>query len=122
MPDELLTANIILYCKKWTCTVDFYKNGLALPVLFENDWFVEFTLNAASRLSIADERRASIQTSSGAGMTLALEVADINTLWARMEKKKLDPTPVRTHPWNARVFYLFDPEGHRIEIWQKRSP
>ena len=20
--------------------------------------------------------------------------------------------------WNARVFYLFDPEGHRIEIWQ----
>ena len=49
MPDELLRANIILYCKKWTRTVDFYKNGLALPVLFENDWFVEFTLNAASR-------------------------------------------------------------------------
>ena len=113
------TTNIILYCKKWAATVDFYRNGLGLPVLFENDWFVEFDFNSASRLSIADEQRASIKTSSGNGITLSLEVTDIQTYWEQMEKKSLNPTPIRKHPWNAKVFYLFDPEGHRIEIWQK---
>jgi catechol-2,3-dioxygenase len=121
MQIKLQTTNIILYCKKWTQTVDFYRKLLALPVLFENDWFVEFALNAASRLSIADENRASVKSSKGAGITLALETADIETLWAQMGKLRLNPTAIRAHPWNAKVFYLFDPEGHRIEIWQKTT-
>jgi len=35
-----------------------------------------------------------------------------------MKKYGLKPTIIKKHPWNARVFYLFDPEGDRIEIWQ----
>jgi hypothetical protein len=33
----------------------------------------------------------------------------------------LEPTAIENHPWNARVFYLFDPERHRIEVWQRRA-
>ncbi len=120
MPVKLLTSNTILYCRKWDQTVHFYRELLALPVLFENNWFVEFELNAVSRLSIADENRASVKSSNGAGMTIALEVADIEALWDQVRSAKLNPTSIRAHPWNARVFYFSDPEGHRIEVWQKR--
>lgn len=116
-----LTSNTILYCQKFDKTVYFYREFLGLPVLFENDWFVEFELNSVSRLSIADENRSSVKSSSGAGITLALEVADIETLWEQMRNAKLNPTAIIEHPWKATVFYFLDPEGHRIEIWQKRA-
>jgi catechol 2,3-dioxygenase-like lactoylglutathione lyase family enzyme len=122
MPFKSLTSNTILYCRKWDQTVHFYRKLLALPVLFENDWFVEFELNSVSRLSIADENRTSIKSNNGTGITLALEVADIDTLWDQIESAGLNPTAICAHPWNARVFYFFDPEGHRIEIWEKTTP
>jgi uncharacterized glyoxalase superfamily protein PhnB len=89
--------------------------------MFATDWFVEFLLNAGARLSVADERRASVKTSHGAGITVALEVADIDAVRRDVEEKGLTPTPIRNHPWNARVFYLADPEGHRIEFWQAEA-
>jgi catechol 2,3-dioxygenase-like lactoylglutathione lyase family enzyme len=121
VPVNLLTSNTILYCQKWAQTVSFYRDLLALPVLFENDWFVEFALNKASRLSIADESRATIKSNQGAGFTLALEVNEIEALWEQIENAGLNLTTIQEHPWNARVFYFFDPEGHRIEMWQKSA-
>lgn len=118
MNAKLITTNVILYCRKWDQTVCFYKDLLQLPVIFSTDWFVEFRLNPASRVSIADEKRSSIKSCGGKGITLALEVEDIMAVQEYMEKIGLKPTKVSLHPWNARVFYLFDPEGHRIEIWQ----
>lgn len=116
------TANTILYCRKWEQTAAFYRDRLGLPVNFSNDWFVEFRLNPGARISIADETRASIKSCGGKGFTLALEVKDIDSVWADMEKSGLEPTDIRDHAWGARVFYFYDPEGHRIEIWQDRHP
>ncbi len=109
---------MILYCKEWEKTVRFYRDCLHLPICFATDWFVEFRLTAISRLSIADEKRASIKSGGGQGVTLALEVEDIEAVQEYTEKNGLNPTVIRKHPWDAKVFYLFDPEGHRIEIWQ----
>jgi catechol 2,3-dioxygenase-like lactoylglutathione lyase family enzyme len=117
-----ITTNIILYCKQWDQTLGFYKNLLNLPVNFANEWFVEFRLSASCRLSVADERRASIKSCKGRGITLALEVEALERTHQQMREAGLRPTPIKQHPWNARVFYLFDPEGHRIEIWQKKNP
>ena len=112
------TTNMILYCREWEKTVRFYREGLRLPVTFSTDWFVEFSLTASSRLSVANEKRSSIKSVAGRGMTLSLEVEHIQAAWNDAEKNGLRPTGISQHPWNARVFYLFDPEGHRIEIWQ----
>ncbi|MEZ4550164.1 MAG: hypothetical protein R2874_06730 [Desulfobacterales bacterium] len=98
MSDELLTANIILYCKKWILHRGFLQKRPGSAGTFENDWFVEFTLNAASRLSIADERRVSIPTSSGAGMTSGPGSGGHHHPVGPDGKKRLNPTPVRTHP------------------------
>ena len=118
---DLLTANTILYCRQWDATVRFYRDELGLSVTFAADWFVEFRLAPDSRLSVADEKRASIKSSGGSGMTMSLQVGDIGAAWEHAEKRGLKPTAIKQHPWHARVFYLLDPEGHRIEIWQ-RSP
>ncbi len=114
----LKTANMILYCKEWENTVRFYRDQLHLSVNFSTDWFVEFHLTSNSRLSIADEKRSSIPSCGGKGVTLAMEVDDIEAAWKYTMKNGLKPTEIRKHPWNARVFYLLDPEGHRIELWQ----
>ena len=116
--DHLVTTNIILYCREWEKTVRFYKSILNLPVTFSFDWFVEFQLTDNSRLSIADERRSSKKSDRGKSITLALEVADIHKVWNELKKKGLNPTDLKFHPWNALVFYIFDPDGHRIEIWE----
>ena len=112
------SANTILYCKKWIETVEFYRCHLNLPVNFSTDWFVEFSLNAMSRLSIADEKHSSIKSCGGKGMTLAWEVEDIYTARQNIIKAGAKPTEIRKHAWDASVFYFFDPEGHRIEFWE----
>jgi predicted enzyme related to lactoylglutathione lyase len=109
---------MILYCKQWDKVVSFYRDLLQLPVNFSTDWFVEFNLTPDSRLSIADENRSSTKSCAGKGITIALEVKDIDAMRESITKKGLDPTGIKKHLWAARVFYLFDPEGHRIEIWQ----
>ncbi len=120
--NHVITTNTILYCKKWKETVEFYMNQLKLPVLFSTDWFVEFGLNAMSRLSIADEKRSAVKGCGGLGVTIALEVEDIEVVREHAEKADMKPTQLKIHPWGAQVFYIFDPEGHRIEIWQSSKP
>ena len=121
MENYLLTTNTILYCKEWKKTVGFYRDQLKLPIIFVSDWFLEFRLNAMSRLSIADEKRSSIKSCGGKGVTVSLEVDDIEAVREYAERVGMKPTELRKHPWNARVFYIFDPEGHRIEIWQSTN-
>ena len=114
-------ANTILYCQAWAETVAFYRDQLGLPITFESDWFVEFALTSTARLSIADERRATIKSSHGAGITLTFQVDDADALWAECHDAGLQPTQCRTHAWGARTFYLRDPEGTRLEIWSSTA-
>lgn len=113
----LKSANTILYCKKWPETVAFYQHDLGLPMTFASDWFVEFQLTNTAHISIADEKRATIKSAGGAGITLTLRVESADETWQYLHHKGLTVEPVRKHAWGARVFYLFDPEGHRLELW-----
>ena len=110
-------TNTILYCKKWQETVDFYRYRLKLPINFASDWFVEFKLTETAHLSVADERRATIKSCGGAGITLTLQVESINEAWEYLHNNGLTLEPVQEHSWGAHVFYFLDPEGHRIEVW-----
>jgi len=116
----LKNTNTILYCKTWRETVDFYQRGLELPITFASDWFVEFQLTETAHVSIANERRASVKSSNGAGITITLQVENANDAWHYLHGKGLAPGPLKNHAWGARVFYFFDPEGHRLEIWSEK--
>jgi len=82
---------------------------------------VEFRLTDNARLSIADETRASIASVAGQGLTLALRVDDIDAAWRWLRQRGVEPGPIRSHAWGARVFYLRDPEGHRLEFWSPHA-
>ena len=118
---SLKSTNTILYCKKWRETVHFYEHQLGLSITFAADWFVEFRLTEAAHLSVADERRATIKSSGGAGLTLTLRVNDADEAWSKLHNQGLALEPVRDHAWGARVFDFFDPEGNRLEIWSAKS-
>lgn len=118
---QIEAANTIFYCSRWHECVEFYRTGLALPVTFENDWFVEFTLNSGARMSVADAARASIGSAAGQGVTLTLKVADLEVARSSLASRGLSPGSVTEHAWGARVFYLFDPDNHRIEFWSDRA-
>jgi len=121
MHKRIITANIILYCKEWNATVRFYRDGLQLPVLFSADWFIEFGLTETSRLSIANETHTSVKSCKNAGITLTLQIQDIDAAREFAASMGLKPTKVKTRPWSAWVFHIFDPEGHRIEMWQSSN-
>jgi catechol 2,3-dioxygenase-like lactoylglutathione lyase family enzyme len=108
--------NTILYCRRWRDTVDFYRSDLGLAVLARRDWFVEFAIGTDSALSVADASRTTIEPVDGQGITLSWRVADLGATRTRLVDNGLAPTPVR-RVWDAVACYLFDPEGHRIELW-----
>jgi len=110
------TSNIILYCKRWNDTVAFYRDALRFPIKFLNEWFVEFSLNHAASLSVADEEKSSIKSCSGKGITISLKIDDITTMYSSLEKAGLHPTPIKKI-WGSKLFYIFDPEGNRVEFW-----
>jgi predicted enzyme related to lactoylglutathione lyase len=114
---EIVCANTILYCEKWPETVAFYQTGLQLPVTVSKDWFVEFRLTDTARLSIADAGRTTRNTSRGQGHLITFQVKDMKKTRSRLCRAGLNPTPVTTHAWGAKVMYLTDPEGNCLEFW-----
>jgi predicted enzyme related to lactoylglutathione lyase len=113
---KIKSTNTILYCKKWRETVAFYQSGLKLPITAMNDWFVEFKLNVTARLSVADESRTSITSNHGSGITIGLQVEDVETTRMQLMEAGLHPTEIKK-VWGAQVIYIHDPEGNRIEFW-----
>lgn len=114
---QLQRTNTILYCKRWSETTRFYRETLALTVTIENDWFVEFQLTETSFISIADSSRTTIKDVGGQGATLSLQVDRIDQAREKLLSSGVEAGNFQTK-WGSRVFYVHDPEGHRIEFWQ----
>jgi predicted enzyme related to lactoylglutathione lyase len=113
---KIQTVNIILYCKKWNETVAFYRDQLKLPTLSSTDWFVEFELNEYTRLSVADEARATVKSAEGRGITISLQVANLEEVRLKLMEAGLGLTPIK-EIWGSQTSYLHDPEGNRLELW-----
>ncbi|MCV6611236.1 MAG: VOC family protein [Amphritea sp.] len=113
---DIVTANTILYCDHWQAAVHFYEK-LGFSVLEQNSWFVEFGLTDQARLSVANAARASINSGQGKGLTITLQVADVRGWLERVRQLRITSEGIKRHGWGAEVFYIFDPEGNRIEFW-----
>ncbi len=115
--EQVIRVNTILYCEKWADTVAFYKTGLKLPVTVAQDWFIEFRLTDTTCLSIADATRTTKNSSGAQGHLITFQVRDLKETRIWLCCAGLAPTPIETHPWGAKVMYLDDPEGNRLEFW-----
>ncbi len=117
MREHMRVMNTIVYCRKWRETVSFYRDILGFPVTFENNWFVEFETAAHARLSVADEQRATVKSAGGQGLTLAFQVEEADATWQSLTARGVNVGKIADHPWGGRAFFLFDPEGNRLEVW-----
>lgn len=54
---------------------------------------------------------------SGQGVTLSWQIPELSEIHAALLKQNVTVSPIRPK-WGASEFYLHDPEGHRIELWQ----
>ena len=81
------------------------------------NWLVEFALSETARVSVADASRATVKSAAGQGITLSLEMENLESVRQIITHRGIVATRIKDHPMQARVFYFFDPEGHRIEIW-----
>ncbi|MFN8382962.1 MAG: VOC family protein [Anaerolineales bacterium] len=117
---KIKAANTILYCTKWQETVSFYRDSLKLLQISSTDWFVEFKLNESARLSVANEARASIKSGEGKGITISLQVTDVEALRAELQTACLEVSPIKKI-WGSQAIYLYDPEGNRLEFWEGRA-
>ncbi len=117
MKESIRVVNTILYCRQWQETVVFYRDVLGFPVTFKNDWFVEFKVNTHARISVANEQRATIKSSGGQGLTLAIQVDNADEVWQLLQSRGVNAGKIKNHPWGGRSFFFFDPEGNRLEVW-----
>ena len=113
----LQRTNTILYCSRWAETVAFYSDVFDFHITHQTEWFVEFQLTSSAFLSIADARRTSIESVAGQGITLSWQTVDIYTARDDLQKVGIEVTEIKKK-WGSNLFYLHDPEGHRIELWQ----
>lgn len=113
----LQRTNTILYCSRWTETVAFYRDIFNFNITHQTDWFVEFQLSPSSFLSIAHAKYTSIKSVDGQGITLSWQIADVYEAHESMQTAGIEVTDIKKK-WGANLFYLHDPEGHRIELWQ----
>lgn len=118
---RVLRANVILYCERSVETSAFYRSLLGdAAITFENEWFVELAVGDGSFVSIADAAHATIAPAAGAGITLSWQVDDVRRTRDELVATGFEPSEVR-HRFGSPVVDLFDPEGHRIELWSRVS-
>lgn len=116
LTDKIKRSNIILYCRNWEVTVKFYRDVLNFLINHESEWFVEFQLADNTYLSIANAANASIKSADGNGITLSWKIEDVEKTHHRLNQIGIQTSRIK-RVWGSRAFYLFDPEGHRLELW-----
>ena len=117
LAESIQRTNTILYCPNWVEVIAFYRDQLALPVAWQNEWLVEFQLTSNSFVSVADATRATVGATMGQGLTLTWQVVNVADVWVDLQARGARPTPLQKK-WGARLFYIFDPAGNRLEFWE----
>jgi len=59
---------------------------------------------------------ASIKSADGDGITISWQIEDVESTYLRFNEFGIKTSKLK-NVWGARAFYIFDPEGHRLEFW-----
>lgn len=116
-PFNVKRTNTILYCRRWAETVAFYHDRLQFEIAYQGDWLVEFRLSATAFLSVADQSRTSLSSAEGKGITLSFQTDHLAALHRHLSGIGVVATEIRRQVMGGDLFYIFDPEGTRIEFW-----
>ncbi|NND06774.1 MAG: glyoxalase/bleomycin resistance/dioxygenase family protein [Saprospiraceae bacterium] len=104
-------TGIILYVLHYQECVHFYKDILALPVLFETRTLICFSFGGSYLMvEIDDEYEGDKQYSKRLSTCLRMNVANVKILAQHLMAKNIS-VDYQEHPWGT-VAKFFDPDGN----------
>jgi lactoylglutathione lyase len=121
---ELVMKYVILYVNDFEKTMSFYKDILGLSVKMQHDTYVEFdtgstTLSINTRESVKEITGLNVPRENVTTQTFevgfVVEDVEATVDMLRQNGVPIIKEPV-TKPWGQTVAYVYDPDGHFIEI------
>ncbi len=115
-------AWVTLAASDWSAAVAFYEGLFArAPERLIPGVYAEFCLTGGLRLGIfcpQASNRAEFATSAGSGLSLCLEVADLEAAIARLQALGYPPPGEIATASHGREIYAYDPAGNRLILHQ----
>ncbi|GAA5234194.1 glyoxalase/bleomycin resistance/extradiol dioxygenase family protein [Verticiella sediminum] len=106
-------------------TREFYVRHFGCRVLFDSEWFILLELGGGELGLLRPglpEQHPLFRTPLTAGMWVAIDVDDVDTIHARLQQARVEIVQdVRDEPWGDRHFVVVDPNGIGVDVVQRRS-
>ncbi len=102
----------------------FYTTHFGFRVIFDCGWYVTLqSPDGRVELAFMDPREKAQPMFAGHGLNYALEVDDIDALYAALDKTAVTVTQdLRDNPWGDRSFAVLDPNGIRLYFYKDIEP
>lgn len=102
---------------------DFYLKHFGFSVSCECEGYLGLTGGGDTELSFMREDQVTPESFEGHGLTLCLEVADVDAEARRLLKEAVPVVvPLKDNPWGDRSIILRDPIGIRVYVYQPKPP
>lgn len=101
---------------------DFYCGHFGFSVSMEAPGYLNLTGEGGAELAFMTQDADAPAAFGGKGLTLCLEVPDVDFEAARLAKEKVPVVvPLRDNPWGDRSVILRDPVGVHVYVYQVRQ-
>ena len=98
---------------------DFYSTHFGCSVSNETAGYLHFAFPGGGELAFMTQDAEAPQAFSGKGLTLCLEVANVDAEAARLAKADLPIiAPLQDNPWGDRSIIVGDPIGIHVYVYQ----
>lgn len=117
----------VIYSDRLEETKHFYCELLGFQVEFDSDWFVNLTGGAGGEFELGIQRYdheliPQAFQSTARGVSLALEVEDVDAAYARFRDRDDLVAPVADEEYGQRHFMCVDPNGVLVDVGMPIEP
>ncbi len=100
----------------------FYCGHFGFAVTMEVQGYLHLAGQGGGELSFMTQDKCAPATFAGKGLTLCLEVADVDAEAARLSKANVPVViPLKDNPWGDRSIIFRDPVGIHVYVYQSKD-
>ncbi len=111
--------SVLLFVADLPRSLEHYKTLLDIEPVEQSESLVAFQIGGTQLLLHADggSERVPAGTDRGAGVSIHIQVEDIEAHWSRLNKLgvPLEEKPTK-QPWGFVEFAVKDPDGYEVEL------
>jgi uncharacterized glyoxalase superfamily protein PhnB len=100
---------------------EFYCEQFGFSISMESAYYLHLSGKENGELAFMIQDKDAPESFGGKGLTVCLEVADVDAEAARLTKAKLPVVvPLQDNPWGDRSIILRDPVGIHVYVYQTK--